>query len=139
MINEINGNPGDLCVSGRACRTWTRENACRVGICNNDDNGVCDAASQFAAWGTEVVDTCDPAGGTLIPDRPQWFEVYVTTPLPQQTAGEARVQSGTVEKTMSIEEFRAENAEIRAAAESGEVEKRQQDGVSSGLVAAFEV
>lgn len=132
LIADLNGMAGDLCVSGRACRFWTSGDACRVGICNNDQNGVCESATQFATWATQGFDECEPSGFTLIPDRPQWFEVYVTTPLPQQEgASVANVQSGaTVERTMLVDQFKAELDDIRAMNRAQGVVKRQVPSVS---------
>lgn len=133
MIDQTYQRSGDICAGGNQCRVWTDPNGgCRQGFCNSESYQVCYSADQIASWTEQGADDCEPSGFSLVPDVAPFVEVYLTAPLPQQQPN-SRIAStdgdaGTIETTMSVEDFKAEN--MRIASHHGAAEKRQQSGVS---------
>lgn len=133
MIDQTYQRSGNICAGGHQCQVWTAPGGgCRQGFCNSEDAEVCYSAAQIAGWTEQAADDCDPSGVSLVPDVSPFVEVYLTAPLPQQNTGSriASVDSGSevIETTMSVEDFKAENAKI--ASSRGSAEKRQLPDVS---------
>ncbi|KAM0717765.1 hypothetical protein Q7P37_006097 [Cladosporium fusiforme] len=138
LLSTIYGIDGDISVSANGCRYWTGGNSdCRVGICNNENYEITYSANQVAGWAEQGMEECRPgAGVSIVPDVEPFLDVYVTTPLPQQT----RLLAGgeIVEATCSVDEYKAmldETAKIQGGKSA--FEKRQASDDEDFTVTTF--